>query len=122
MIRFPVASTCFATILAIAPIATSHAAMLENGKYRCVSNSFAMHLGDIEINGDVYRGPAYDGKYRGAYKFTVSPEGGIINWGGPLGGISEAGSVVSSQIRRGGFDIIIQMESGNYQTVTCFPD
>lgn len=50
----------------------------------------------------------------------------MILWGGPLGGISEAGTVVSSVIvelgnGRRGFDIVLQNPSGNFQSINCAP-
>lgn len=120
MLRF-----LLAFIIAIALLSPAAAAELADGRYRCVISSY--HLGDIEIDGSVYRGPAFDGKFEGDYPFELT-EGGTINWGGPLGGISLAGKVVSTVITdagndRAGFDITLQnTDSGNFQTVSCFPE
>ncbi len=103
----------------------SHAASLPDGVYRCsmYSGSMLMHLGDIEISGDSYQGPAYDGDYEGAYDYEVT-DGGTINWGGPMGGFDSGGNeVVSTVLKRNGddiaFDVMIQLESGNFSTVSC---
>lgn len=99
------------------------APLLEDGIFRCtISNMF---LGEIEINGTTYRGPAYDQKWEGSYPFEETAEK-TINWGGPLGGISEAGKVVATVLKKSGkkigFDITIQNERGNFQTISCSPE
>lgn len=96
---------------------------LPDGEYACMIGS-AM-LGQIRIAGDVYAGPAYDGAYEAEYPFTL--ENGVILWGGPLGGISEAGEVVSTVIGNAGggqvgFDITIKNDRGNFQTISCVPE
>jgi hypothetical protein len=121
MIRLTIKSASLAGLLLTVPFASAEAAELENGRHRCIIDAFSMHLGDIEIDGDVYRGPAYDGAYQGDYNFTVSSEG-AITWSGPLGGISQAGNVVSSTVHDAGFDIIIQNDSGRFQTISCLQD
>jgi hypothetical protein len=99
-------------------------AELPDGVYYCSISM--MHLGDIEISGDSYRGPAFDGKYTAEYPFEVT-DAGTINWGGPLGGISSDGNtVVSTTLKNAGggkigFDIVIQNSRGNFQTVSCAP-
>jgi hypothetical protein len=111
-----------ALLCAAIPFAAS-AASLENGEYRCVIGSY--YLGSIEIKGNKYRGPAFDGNYERSYKFSVA--GQTIQWGGPLGGISEAGKVQSTVLKdagndRLGFDILILNDRGNYQTISCYPE
>lgn len=101
------------------------AASLSDGTFRCVISSY--HLGDIQIEGAVYRGPAFDGNFEGDYPFEVT-DGGTINWGGPLGGISSDGNTVIGTVLgdagggKFGFDITIQNERGNFQTITCYPE
>lgn len=117
-----------ATILAAAAtillnIGTASAAQLADGLYDCtIGTAF---LGSIRIEGDQFSGPAYDGKFEGSYPFDAS-DGQTINWGGPLGGITEAGKVVSTVITdvgngKTGFDITIQNPRGNFQTINCAP-
>lgn len=103
------------------------AVTLPDGTYYCAmdSGSMLMHLGDIEISGNSYQGPAYDGNYEGRYPMEVTSDN-TINWGGPLGGFEGDGmEVVSSVLKRDGtdiaFDIMIAMPSGNYSTVSCSP-
>ncbi|MDB5523038.1 MAG: hypothetical protein JWM58_801 [Rhizobium sp.] len=102
-----------------------YAAELPDGLYDCSISSF--RLGQIEISQGVYRGPAHDRNFEGDYPFEVT-ESGTINWGGPLGGISTGGNkVVSTEIKdagggRVGFDIMIQNERGNFQTISCSPE
>lgn len=103
---------------------TASAATLADGTYSCTIGT--AHLGDILIDKGEYAGPAYDGKYEQRYSFTVS-DAGTIDWGGPLGGISAAGKIVSSVLTdagggRIGFDITIQNESANFQTINCSPE
>lgn len=94
---------------------------LEDGIFTCTISSFT--LGDIAIAEGKYAGPAYDGKFEGWYPLTV--DGQTIVWGGPLGGISDAGEVVSTVLKkdrdgRAGFDITLKnRDSGNFQTVSC---
>lgn len=100
------------------------AGKLPDGLYGCYISS--MMLGQIEIDGDVYRGPAYDQKWEGDYPFEVTDQG-TVNWGGPLGGISLAGTVVATVLvdaggGRVGFDITLQNTSGNFQTISCLPE
>ena len=100
------------------------AAELADGVYNCYISS--MMLGQIEIDGAVYRGPAFDQNWEGDYPFQVTAAG-TIDWGGPLGGISAAGKVVSTVLKDAGggtvgFDIMIQNDRGNFQTISCSPE
>lgn len=103
----------------------AHAAELADGTYRCTIGSY--HLGNIEIGGGMYQGPAFDGNYEGSYPLEVT-ESGTINWGGPLGGISSGGNTVVATVLKDagggtvGFDIQIQNASGNFQTISCYPE
>ena len=112
------------SLLLLSALPASAATLLPDGLYGCtISNMF---LGEIEISGGTYRGPAFDGNWGDSYPFEVT-EQGTINWGGPLGGISAAGKVVSSVIgnaggNRVGFDITIQNDRGNFQTISCLPN
>jgi hypothetical protein len=96
---------------------------LPDGLYDCWIGN--MNLGQIAIQDSAYSGPAFDGNFEGAYPLTV--DGPTITWGGPLGGISATGPVVSTVVKGqedgsvSGFDIMIQnSESGNFQTITCY--
>jgi hypothetical protein len=110
---------------AFATVGPAASAELPDGRYGCWISS--MMLGQIEIEGGVYRGPAFDGKYEGDYPFALT-EAGTINWGGPLGGMSSDGNTVVSTVLKDagdgkiGFDITIQNNRGNFQTVSCAPD
>jgi len=110
--------------LSLAWLAVPAAAQsLPDGLYNCwISN---MNLGQIAIQGGAYSGPASDGNFEGAYPLTI--DGPTIIWGGPLGGVSATGPIVSTMIKGqadgavSGFDITLQSnESGNFQTVTCY--
>lgn len=107
-------------------VVPSFAAALPDATYRCemYSGTMIMHLGDIAISGNTYQGPAWDGNYEGTYDYELT-EGGTINWGGPMGGFSSGGNtIVSTALVRNGedlaFDITMQLESGNFSTVSCF--
>lgn len=86
-----------------------------------------MGLGQIAVQGGLYNEPAHDAQFDAATAHPVTMDGPTINWGGPLGGISLAGTVVSTVAKStedgtfSGFDIMLQnAESGNFQTVTCY--
>lgn len=100
------------------------AADIEDGSFTCYLGN--MVLGQIELDAGMFRGPAFDGKFEGAYPFEVTASG-TINWGGPLGGLSSGGNtVVSTVLKKAGdqvgFDITIQNSRGNFQTISCEPD
>jgi hypothetical protein len=116
-------------IVGLAGIATpAMGAALPDGVYYCAmySGTMLMHLGDIAISGNTYQGPAYDGNYEGSYTYEVT-DGGTINWAGPLGGFDlDGNTVVSTVLKADGnnvaFDVMIQLESGNFSTVSCTPE
>ena len=97
---------------------------LADGLYGCTLSTF--YLGDILIEDGTFRGPAFDGNFGDAYPVEVT-EGGTINWGGPLGGISSDGNTVVSTVLKNaldsriGFDIMIRNARGNFQTISCGP-
>ena len=111
-----------AVLIVWAVTASASAQDLEDGFFSCVIGSFT--LGDIGISNGNYAGPAFDRAFEAWYPFSV--DGPTINWGGPLGGISRAGQIVSTVMKEDndgqlGFDITIQnKDSGNFQTVTCY--
>lgn len=111
--------------LLAASLATASAQQLEDGMFICTLGS--MMLGQIEIADGMYRGPAFDGKFEDSYPIEVT-EAGTINWDGPLGGLSSGGNKVVSTVLKNagggtiGFDITIQNERGNFQTISCSPD
>ena len=116
--RFSICITALLALSAQAAVAQD----LADGRYGCTISSY--FLGEIEIAGGLYRGPAFDGKFGPDYPFDLV--GGTINWGGPLGGISDAGTIVSTVLGktygdRIGFDVTIQNDRGNFQTITCTP-
>jgi hypothetical protein len=104
------------------------AAALPDDTYTCnlYSGGMLMNLGSIEIAGNSYRGPAYDGNYEGQYSYELT-DGGTINWGGPMGGFEGDGQTIVATVvtdagnGQTGFDVTIQMPSGNFTTVSCVP-
>ena len=105
------------------------AAALPDGTYTCnlYSGGMLMNLGSIEIAGNSYRGPAYDGNYEGQHPYELT-DGGTVNWGGPMGGFEGDGQTIVATVQtdagsgQTGFDITIQMPSGNFTTVSCVPE
>ena len=102
------------------------AATLPDGAYRCemYAGMTLMHLGDIAISGNTYRGPAHDLTSAEAHEYELT-DAGTINWGGPMGGFDSGGNtIVSTTLKDNGgstaFDITMQLESGNFSTVSCF--
>jgi hypothetical protein len=123
-VRFILAAAASLAIISIS--LPAHAATLADGTYRCelYSGTMIMHLGVIEISGDSYQGPAFDGNYEGVYPFEVTASN-TINWGGPMGGFDTGGNkVVSTVLTRNGsdiaFDVMVQLESGNFSTISCY--
>jgi hypothetical protein len=109
-------------VLAALPAA---AQTLPDGLYDCWIGN--MNLGQIPIMGDRYNEPALDAQFDEASAYAYTMDGPTITWGGPLGGISLAGTVVSTVAKGSedgtldGFDITIQnVDSGNFQTITCY--
>jgi hypothetical protein len=97
---------------------------LVDGYFSCSIGSF--NLGEIAIANGQFAGPVHDRAFENWYPVTV--DGPTIIWGGPLGGISSSGQIVSTVLGRDhddrvGFDITIQnTSSGNFQTITCSPE
>jgi hypothetical protein len=118
------------TIVALAVLISSPAlaAALPDDTHSCnlYSGGMLMNLGSIEITGNSYRGPAYDGNYEGQYSYELT-DGGTVNWGGPMGGFEGDGQKIVATVvtdagsGQTGFDITIQMPSGNFTTVSCVP-
>lgn len=113
--------------LAFGASSAAWAATLPDATYRCemYSGSMLMHLGDIEVVGNTYKGPANDGNYEGTYEYELTSDG-TINWGGPMGGFDSGGNtIVSTVVKDNGgspaFDVMLQLESGNFSTISCSP-
>ena len=103
----------------------AHSSELPDGVYRCemYSGSMMMHLGDIVIAGSTYQGPANGPDYGSAYEYELT-NSGTINWGGPMGGFdSDGNTIVSTVLKKNGdqvaFDVMMQLNSGNFSTVSC---
>lgn len=108
------------SLLALALLALPAAAGDLAGRYGCWIGG-NMNLGTIEIDGATYRGPAFDDQWEGDYPFQT--DGQVITWGGPLGGITAAGKVVSTVLTKQGFDITLQnADSGNFQSISCMAE
>jgi hypothetical protein len=115
--------TVLALLLALLAPAVA-AQTLPVGLYDCwISN---MNLGQIVMKGDKYRGPVHGADFQGA-SLPFTTDGPTITWGGPVGGITAAGTIVSTVVKGdadgtiSGFDISLQSnQSGNFQTVTCY--
>lgn len=102
------------------------AGQLPDNVYRCILGMDA-HMGDILIEGASYRGPAYNSAYGDAYGYDVDDQY-LVNWGGPLGGLtSDGNSIDLTQVfdvgdGRQGFYMQIRSEgSSGTQRVICSP-
>ncbi|HEY0034852.1 MAG TPA: hypothetical protein VGB81_16440 [Devosia sp.] len=102
------------------------APQLYEGSYVC-SLSWNMILGNIWLYADgTFVGPSFepDGP---RHPFEIT-ESNTINWGAPLGGMDSGGNkVVGTVVRdagggKAGFDIQMQLQSGNFSTASCAPD
>lgn len=107
---------------AAATLATAGSALaLADGLYGCRISTF--NLGEIRIDGLTYAGPAYDGAFGASHSYVEKD--GTITWHGPLGGISAAGTIVSTVLTQSGdqigFDVMIRNAAGRFQTVSCLP-
>jgi len=99
---------------------------LAEGTYHCEVYALGMfiHLGDIIIEGDSYRGPFHFGPPPQPQKYQLSPEG-EITWLGSLGGFTSGGNsiditqVTANSDKAASFDIIMREASGNYSATTC---
>jgi hypothetical protein len=98
------------------------AAQLPDGSYYCSISG--MGSGSIEIVGNTYKGPAFDGNYEGTYEYELT-NAGTVNWFGPVGAYTEDGYAIVSTVTYGGdtirgFDMIIdQPDSDNMASVGC---
>src|SRR5260221_14409091 len=88
------------SLTALALLVTpASAAALPDGLYECAMDvgGSGMSVGDIEIKGQSYRGPAFDREFEGSYHFELT-SGGVILWGGPLGGFRSDGNSGASTV------------------------
>jgi hypothetical protein len=100
--------------------------LLADGTYRCEVYALGLfiHLGDILIEGDSYRGPFHFGSPPEPARYELSPEG-EVTWLGPLGGFTSGGNsvdltqVTTNSDKAASFDIIMREASGNYSATTC---
>jgi hypothetical protein len=99
---------------------------LVDGVYHCEVYTLGqfIHLGDIIIEGDSYRGPYWFGPPPPPQKYELSPEGDLT-WLGPLGGFTSGGNsidltqVTANSDAAASFDIIMREASGNFSATTC---
>lgn len=101
---------------------------LPDGLYDCsmFTGTYLMGFGSIEISGNRFRGPGYDGKYENSWEgYTLSPDD-VILWDGPLQGLDSGGSKVVSSIWEQDapekpyyINLTVQTPAGNYNTITC---
>lgn len=128
MRRFLPGLAILVPMLAVAgpPPADTAPSRLPDGSYRCevyLLSTF-LSLGDIQIKGNVYSGPAFFGAAQQGYNYQISPEGEIA-WLGPLGGFTSGGnSVTLTQVTATGeddasFDIIMRQKDGGLTASTC---
>lgn len=75
----------------VAALATPSVAsgLLPDGTYDCTLDNGYL-AGSIEIDGATYKGPAFDGKYKGAWPFETDANYGLF-LKGPVGGYTDPG-------------------------------
>ncbi|MBC8037929.1 MAG: hypothetical protein H7X89_12010 [Rhizobiales bacterium] len=99
---------------------------LPDGFYECamISGGMLISFGEIQIEGNIYRGPAYDGNFEGDYNYELMSEG-VVLWKGPMGGLSTDGNSVASTVLSSdkkdsaGFIIMVKTSRGNFQQISC---
>jgi hypothetical protein len=104
-------------------LGAASAAQLADSIYDCTIGS--EYLGEIKIERGTFAGLAFDLKFGESHPFEVA-EGGAISLGAPLMGLGDKYKVVSTAVSereggRVGFDITIQANGSNSQTITCSP-
>jgi len=103
-----------------------HSGKLPDGFYDCSSFSGGMIIGfgEIEIDGNTYRGPAYDQNFEGDYEYELTSEG-VVLWKGPMGGLSSDGNSIASTVlssdkaASAGFTILVKTKRENFQQIGC---
>ena len=63
------------------------AGSLPDGTYTCFFDVYV--AGDMEIIGNTYKGPAFNGDYKGTYDYSIEDQ--TIIWHGPVGGYTDDG-------------------------------
>jgi hypothetical protein len=100
------------------------AGTLPDGTYDCMLGDYI--AGSMEIDGNMYKGPAFDGEYDGAYPFDVDDRGGIA-FHGPVGGYTDPGyQLVGALAVDEGDHVSIELHvrqdgSDNVHFVLCSP-
>lgn len=98
---------------------------LPDGTYDCMLDNGYL-AGSMEIAGNSYKGPAFDGKYDGAYPFETGPGGGLF-LKGPVGGYTDPGfQFIGALIAQEGDHLSIELHvkqdgSDNIHSVLCSP-
>lgn len=116
----------FGTVSLLFASSAQAAPQLYEGSYIC-SLGGNMILGNIWLYADgTFVGPSFDPDGpRHAFEIT---ESNTINWDAPLGGMDSGGNrVVGTVIKdagggKAGFDIQMQLQSGNFSTASCYPE
>ncbi len=113
---------------ALAALASpAFAVELPDGTYDCVLDG-RYGGGSMEIVGRTYKGPAFDGKYEGAYDLELDAANGNITFLGPVGGYTEegfqliGGMVVDVGNGTPGIQLEVRQDgSDNIHFVVCSP-
>lgn len=101
---------------------------LPDGLYECsmFTGTYLMGFGSIEIKGNRFRGPGYDGKYENDWEGYTLTDQDVILWDGPLVGLDSGGSSVVSSIWQQDapdkpffINLTVQSPAGNFNTITC---
>lgn len=115
---------------AAAPASAGADGGLPDGLYECsmFTGTYLMGFGSIEIKGNRFRGPGYDGEYENDWEGYTLTDQDVILWDGPLAGLDTGGSSVESSIwTRSDSDghmfvrLIVKSPAGNFNTIDCDP-
>ncbi len=113
---------------AAAPASAGADGGLPDGLYECsmFTGTYLMGFGSIEIKGNQFRGPGYDGEYETDWEGYTLTDQDVILWDGPLAGLDSGGSSVVSSIWQQDapdkpffINLTVQTPAGNYNTITC---
>ena len=98
---------------------------LPDGTYDCMLDNGYI-AGSMEIDGNMYKGPAFDGAYQGAYPFEAGADGTLV-FKGPVGGYTDPGyTLVGALVVKEGDHLSIELHvkqdsSDNVHFVLCSP-
>jgi len=112
-----------AAALSLFSVPAFAAGALPDGTYECLFDVYI--AGEMEIVGNTYKGPAFNGQYEGTYEYSIEDQ--TIFWNGPVGGYTEDGFEVLGTIivkdgnGKLGFQMQVRQDGGSPNAVVCMP-